>query len=86
MAKARILWGALWRSENLLDGARSHIINRRDCLPALFCTRLAARMFIIQEYGYIRERPDLRAEPHGWKLPIPVRVKISLSSTTVVQK
>ena len=69
-------WAALWRSKNLLDGERKHIINKDDFLPALFRTRREAREFIDQEYGYIRTRRDLREEPHGWKIPIPVRVKI----------
>lgn len=77
MAKKRIVWGALWRQRNLLDGKWTHLINRGDTLPALFTTRREARAFIEQEYGYIRKRPDLRGEPHGWKMPIPVRVQVS---------
>ncbi len=73
----RIMWGALWRSKNASVGVCQHIINHRDCLPALFMTRREARAFIDEEYGYIKTRRDLREEPHGWRLPVPVRVKIS---------
>lgn len=44
----------------------------------LFRTRSEAREWIEKEYGYLRTRPDLQAEPHGWKMPIPVRVVIGV--------
>ena len=83
MAKSgRIVWGALWRQNSYLDGGpRSHIINGPDCLPVLFRTRRAARDYIEKHYGYIRDRRDLREQPHGWMLPAPVRVEIRATST-----
>ena len=78
----RIVWGALWRENNRLNGKVEHIINGPDCVPALFRTRKDALAFIIRAYGYIRDRKDLRVEPHGWRLPIPVRVTIRRTSTT----
>jgi len=42
----------------------------------LFRTRQAAREWIKTKYGYIAERPDLQAEPHGWRMPKAVKVKI----------
>ena len=69
------LWGALWRSNNRLDGKCEHIIIEK-CRPVLFRTRRESREFIKQKYGYIAERQDLQDEPHGWKIPIPVKVKI----------
>jgi hypothetical protein len=30
------------------------------------------------EYLHMAGRPDLRAEPHGWKMPIPVKVAIRI--------
>lgn len=68
-------WGVLWRSKNKLDGVTEHLIYK-DCLPALFRTRREAEQFIDKEHNYIRDRHDLRREPHGWKTPIPVRVSI----------
>lgn len=75
----RVLWGALWRSNSRLSGYRANLLNE-DCLPALFRTRRAARDYIEKKYGYIRSRPDLRTEPHGWRMPIPVRVRVSIWS------
>lgn len=75
---SRILWGALWRSHNAIDGTRQYIINMNNHLPALFLTRREARKFIDKEFGYIRTRRDLLKEPHCWSVPIPVRVKVEL--------
>lgn len=33
-----------------------------------------AKAWIERKFRYLRHRPDLCAEPFGWKLPIPVRV------------
>jgi len=71
------LWAAEWRSKNLLDGERRHIIYK-DLLPALFRTRRECRSFIKERYGYIANRPDLRNEPHGWRTPQAVKVKLSI--------
>lgn len=69
-------WGVMWRSTNKLDGERRHLCCK-DRLPVMFATRAEARAFIDREYGYIRHRVDLQVEPHGWRLPVPVRVKVS---------
>ena len=69
------LWGALWRSHCRLDGKREHLIYE-SLKPVLFRTRRESRDFIKQKYGYIANRTDLQDEPHGWKMPIPVKVKI----------
>ncbi len=72
-----IRWAGLWRSRNKLDGLTEHLLFE-NCLPKLFTTQREAKAWIYTEYGYFRNRPDLRAEPHGWMLPRPVKVKISL--------
>ena len=77
----KILWAAEWHSNCLLDGERRYIINE-NCLPALFRTRKKCREFIESSYGYIANRPDLRAEPHGWTMPQAIKVEI-LSLATV---
>ncbi len=69
-----VRWGLLRRYENRLDGYREHIMFE-NCLPLLFLTRDAARKYASENYYYYK-CPDLRREPHGWKMPIPVRVKI----------
>ena len=71
------MWGILWRSENKRDGKNEHLIFR-DCIPTIFRSRRQARQQIETEWGYLRTRTDLRAEPHGWKMPIPVKVRIEI--------
>lgn len=72
----RTLWALQWRSKNHLNGERRHIINE-NCLPKLFLTRREAREWRDKQYGYIRNRKDLRAEPHGWRLPVPIKVVVT---------
>ena len=73
-------WGILWRSDNRLDGRRRHLVGDATLtVPMrLFRTRGEAREYIKSEYGYIAERPDLRTEPHGWKMPIVVKVCVTV--------
>jgi hypothetical protein len=71
------LWAAQWHSKNQLDGDRKYIIYE-DLLPMLFKTRARCRKWIKEKYGYITERPDLRAEPHGWRMPQAVKVQVVL--------
>ena len=73
-----MIWAIQWRSRNALDGLQQHIIYE-DCLPALFLTRQKCRNYINVHWGYIRERPDLRHEPFGWMMPVPIKVKIVLN-------
>lgn len=71
-------WGVLMGSDNRLDGKREYLAGNLANIPPvnLFNTRDGARDFIKRRYGYIAKRPDLRAEPHGWKIPKAVRVEI----------
>ena len=69
------LWAAEWHSVNCLDGERRHIMNE-NCLPVLFRTRKQCREWIEKRYSYIKERTDLRDEPHGWRYPQPIKVKL----------
>jgi hypothetical protein len=69
------LWSASWHSKNKLDGITEHLLYE-DCLPVLFRTQREANEWIRQKYGYIAKRKDLRAEPHGWRMPKPVQVTI----------
>lgn len=65
-------WAVEWRSRNSLDGARL-VWEPEICL---FRTRRECRKFIDERYGYIKTRPDLKAEPHGWLMPVAVRVGV----------
>lgn len=69
------IWAAQWHSQNQLDGERKHLLYE-DCLPKLFTTRRETREYIKAKFGYIADRPDLRAEPHGWRMPQPVKVTV----------
>lgn len=76
-------WAIKWISENNLDGrlefyVGDHKSNRAG--PVLFKTREQARAFRDDRFGYIRNRPDLKAEPHGWKFPRVERVRLSLEA------
>jgi len=61
----------------MLDGLQEHL-EHIECVPALFRTRELARERVTRLYGYIKRRPDLRAEPHGWLTPRPVRVTVKV--------
>ena len=69
-------WGAMWRSSNRLDGVTRHLLCE-NCVPKLFVTRADARQWIEEHYSYIRRRGDLKQEPHGWQMPVAVRVCIT---------
>ncbi len=70
-----MIWAAQWYSKNKLDGVSQYIIFQNG-LPVLFRTRRECRDYIKLNYGYIADREDLRDEPHGWRLPRPVKVVV----------
>jgi hypothetical protein len=45
----------------------------------LFATRVQARAWIKEDRGYIAKRPDLRREPHCWRVGAPVRVTVKVT-------
>lgn len=80
-------WAVKWISDCALDGHREFFLGSgympgAPC-PAptvlLFLSRRRARDFVKERFGYIKNRPDLRAEPHGWKMPKVVRVNVTVS-------
>ena len=71
------LWGILWRQENKLEGRRQYLLYR-DRMPYLASTRMEARKIINFHWAYLNYRDDLRREPHGWKMPIPVKVRLEM--------
>lgn len=70
----RNLWAAQWYSKKS-DGVDRHIIYENG-IPALFITKLEAQEWIKERFGYIATRKDLRKAPHGWRMPIPVKVVV----------
>lgn len=77
-------WGALWHTKNKLSGVRKHIIFE-NCLPVMFVTKREIKAYIKEKYGYIATRKDLRVEPHCWRVPKPIKLKISVSKMRVVK-
>ena len=77
-----IRWAVLWRSKGGVDGDVERVQWGHGPSagepPVLFKTRKECREFIKTRYGYIAKRKDLRAYPHGWRMPQPVRVKLIL--------
>lgn len=71
-------WAIQFRSKNSLDGYRSHLV-RENGQVLLFNTRSQARDFVNKNYGYIKDRNDLKKEPHGWKIPRVVKIVIDYS-------
>lgn len=83
--KSYDLWGALWVSTPKRDPSRHLLGSWRKTGqpgPVLFRTRQEAREWIEAEYGYIRERRYLRAEPHCWHIPRAVRVRMTVETIT----
>lgn len=68
--KPSIRWAIRWR----FDWGESFLWENLQ--PLLFTTRLAARRYIHERYGYILTRKDLRSPPFNWRLPWPVRVEV----------
>ena len=81
--RAQILWGIEFRADNWLDGKTSHLMVNWNSpydeirRPRLFNTRQLAREWNRRENGYIKLRPDLQCEPHGWKMPRVVKVEVT---------
>lgn len=69
-----MMWGILWRSQNRLDGKTERLVG--GVPPVVFQYKREAASYIKEHYGYIANRADLRVEPHGWRMPKPVRVRL----------
>lgn len=76
MRDSCIRWGAKWIQRG--KWADEHIMFENR-LPVIFRTRKEAREWIDRRYGYIRERKDLHSEPHCWRMPVAVRVKVEIA-------
>lgn len=82
-------WAIKWREENLTGGKREMLLGRfarHESVPDFvagyrvmtFTTRQQARDYVERHYGHIRNRKDLQSEPHGWKMPQVVKIKITV--------
>lgn len=72
-------WAIQWRSKNKLDGEVRCLQWEKEL--RLYRTRRECQQVIEHHYGYIRTREDLRAEPHGWRMPKPVKVRVVLEAS-----
>ena len=83
-------WAIQWRSENKLNGKKEYLLGTyfgspseefKGCPKLLFKTRKAARKFIEEKWGHLKSPGYLylRKEPHGWKTPRPIKVKIVIN-------
>lgn len=68
------MWAAEWYSYTVMEESK-HLIHENG-LPVLFRTKRESAAYIKERYGYIATRKDLRAEPHGWRMPKPIKVVI----------
>ena len=71
------MWAAEWYSKSKLDGEKQHLIYN-DGVVLLFKSKKKCSEYIKDRYGYISKRKDLRAEPHGWRMPQPVKVTVQV--------
>ena len=72
-------WAIQKRSQCRLDGYREFLDHEPiRGLPIVFRTRSQAREYLEERYASWRNRPDLKREPHGWKMPRVVKVKITV--------
>lgn len=83
LTKTSVRWGVLWRTNAAsIDGTREYIVGDYPRPTHCFTSRAQARAFIKERWGYIAARPDLRKAPHGWMIPIPVRVRVTVELAT----
>ena len=68
-------WAAMWRAKNKIDGKQRMLLLQHGVVK-LFATRGFCLNWIEENYSYIRHRPELRREPYGWMMPVPVSVAI----------
>jgi hypothetical protein len=75
---ADVRWAILWQSSTNLMGIDAISCGTSQTNIMIFHTRHEARKEIWIRFGYIKDRPDLKSEPHGWKMPKPVRIKLTV--------
>ena len=73
-------WGVLWRVHTKAAGEILSIIYAETGTPVLFKSKRLAKEWIRQNHASVAQRKDLRAEPYGWRMPVPVRVSITFEA------
>jgi len=78
MSEIPVYYAVLFRSHTKREGKQQHLVHE-NFVPVLFPTRKEATAYIKAEYGLLAKRSELRKEPYGWRMPIPVRVHVELA-------
>lgn len=81
-----MIWGAVHQFSNrhnldFVKTGKNHSHGRLICergLPVMFTRKKDMAQYISIRYGYIANRKDLRAYPHGWRMPKIVKVKVEV--------
>lgn len=75
-------WAVKWRSgpNNIDQRVWEHFCPRTagELGSCVFKSRKAAKAWAKEQFGYITARRDLRRYPHDWRLPIVVRVSLTI--------
>jgi len=80
-------WAIKHVTDSRLDGHREWLEgNARFSVPAcvagchkvVYKTRAEARRHIRLHHGYMKKGSYLRTNPHGWKMPVAVRCRITV--------
>jgi hypothetical protein len=64
-------WGMYWQGNIIFLGGK----------PQIFRTRQEAREYISNNYGYIKFREDLKRPPFNWKMPVPIKINLTITAT-----
>jgi len=77
-------WALLWvQGTSAMGDETCSLIGWPDTgMTRFYRTRREAREMREERYGYIRERPDLRAAPHHWRMPRVVKCTITIEADT----
>ena len=78
------VWGVLirWGGEDQYFlgcvSVRRPIEIRGFTTALAFETRKQAREYIKAQFGYLARRADLRARSHNWRMPVPIKLRITV--------
>jgi hypothetical protein len=71
-------WAVMWQDGNGSDNYLVRWPGDSGVVVKLFKYRKLAKQWIDSEFGFIRKREDLRRPPHCWRMPKPVKVRITI--------
>lgn len=72
-------WAVQWRQRDACGRLIAHLVWPELAYLPLFRTRRECLAYIRQRYAFVRDRADLRAPPHRWLTPRPVRVTVAIA-------